>query len=193
MKRAIRQFTLLAAVLVAASAILAAPAAASWEAILQDCVLNDGLQGSYKRSELQEAKRHVTGERVAYTECGAEISAAMNAAAASNNGPGGSGGNGLNADTDGDGIVSPEEKRAAKRKKARETREVAVLNDSLKPDDSVGTIGGDDSSGGGNVGMILAILALVMLAVAGGTWYAARRNPAVANALRRVPLLGRRS
>jgi len=190
MKRATRQLLLAFALVVAATAVHPAPASASWQQVLQDCIYNDPLQGDYTRAELQEAKRHVTGERIAYTECNAEISAAMNAAAVGDGDGNGPKAGKSNADLDGDGVVTPEEKRAAKRKKAREAREVASINDTLQPDDAA-AIGGDDGSGG-NTGLILAIVALALLAVGGGTWYAARRNPAIANALRRVPLLGRR-
>jgi hypothetical protein len=191
MTRAIRQLLLAFTLVVAATAVLAAPASAGWKEVLQDCILNDGLQGDYTRAELIEAKQNVTGERIAYTECNAEISAAMNAAAVNGGDDDGPGASKSSADADGDGIVTPEEKKAAKRKKAREAREIASVTDTLQPDDAA-TIGGDDSSGG-NLGLILAIAALALLAVGGGTWYAARRNPAIANALRRVPLLGRRS
>lgn len=191
MKRAIRQLLLAFILVVTASAVLAAPASADWKQVLQDCILNDGLQGDYTRAELVEAKRNVTGERIAYTECNAEISAAMNAAAVnSGGGNGGPRASKSSADIDGDGVVTPEEKRAAKHKKKREAREVAQVTDTLQPDDAAVIGGGDDS--GGNAGLILAIVALALLAIGGGTWYAARRNPAIANALRRVPLLGRR-
>ena len=189
MRNTIRQLLLPAVVL--AAFLPAAPAAASWQSILQDCVYNDGLTGSYTQSELQEAKRHVTGERLAYTECLAEISAAMNVANASgNDGRGGKGGRGSKADANGDGVVSPAEKRKALKKKRKQAKQIASINDTLTPD-AIGSAG-DDGSGGIGAPAILALVLLALAAIGGGTWYAARRNPAIAETLRRVPLPGRR-
>lgn len=192
MKRTLRQL-LLPAVVILAVLVPAAPASADWQAVLRDCVYNEGLQGDYKRSELVQAKRHVTGERVAYTECLGEISAAMSALPGTGGGNGGSGdgADDKSADLDGDGVVTPAEKKKAKRAEKRKKQAVASVNDSLTPD-AIGSAGGDDSSGGVSGGLILALILLALAAAAGATWYAAQRNPAIANALRRVPVPGRR-
>jgi hypothetical protein len=199
MKHTIRQPLLIAMALAALVAVVAAaPAtAATSDQILRDCIAHDGLHGHYKRSELQRAKSNVTGDRLAYSECLAEISAAMNKKTVHASTPGaGSGGNGSkqNLDRNGDGVVTPAEKRAAK--EAQQTREdgVADANDALQQD-AGGVAGGGSSGGdgGGGLGLVLAIAALALLAIAAATWYAARRNPAIANALRRVPLPGRHS
>lgn len=189
MKAKTRQLLLPAMVLVALA--VAPPAHASWQAVLQDCVLNDGLRGDYTKSQLQEAKRHVTGERLAYTECLAEISAAMNGAGKSAGRGGGDGPAGKRLDRNGDGVISPAEKRAAKRAKEREERKIEQINDSLTPDGGIGGAG-DDDSGGTSGALMVALLLLILSAVAAGAWYAARRNPAIGNAFRRVPLPGRR-
>jgi hypothetical protein len=41
--------------------------------------------------------------------------------------------------------------------------------------------------------MVLILVALLCAGTGGGLWYASKRNPAVANALRRVPLPFRNS
>lgn len=178
-------------------ACAAAPVqAATWERVLRDCVLHDdGLHGSYTRSQLQEAKRNVTGERLAYTECLAEISAAMNASAGPKKGSQAGGKlDGVVLDRNGDGVVTPAEKRAAKREARERKDELDEANDTLKQDaGGLAAGGGDDSSGGGGLGLVLAIVALSLLAIGAAAWYAARRNPTIANALRRVPLPGRHS
>gem|GEM_PF-4038549 len=179
-----------------ALACAAAPAqAATWERVLRDCVLHDdGLHGHYTRSQLQEAKRNVTGERVAYTECLAEISAAMNTPAGPKKGsPTGGKLHGVVLDRNGDGVVTPAEKRAAKREARERKDELDDANDTLKQDAGGLAGGGSDDSSGGGLGLILAIVALSLLAIGAAAWYAARRNPTIANALRRVPLPGRHS
>lgn len=180
-------------VLVALACMATPASAANWERVLRDCVLHDdGLHGSYTRSQLQEAKRNVTGERLAYTECLAEISAAMNATSGGKKGSKGGDGR-VVLDRNGDGVVTPAERRAAKRAKQRQEDELDDVSNTLKQDTGGVAGGGGDSSGGGGLGLVLAIVVLSLLAFAAAAWYAARRNPAIANALRRVPLPGRHS
>jgi hypothetical protein len=194
----IRKLLLPAALLAVAMALVAAaPASAGWKEVLIDCANNDPIQGDYKRHVLQEAKQHVTGDRLAYTECTAEISAAIaklsKSKGGSGDGDGGAGG-APNADLNGDGVVTPAEKRKAKEKKERQEQSVASVNDTLKPDGDAGsgTLAGDTASDDSSLPLILAIVLAALLVAAGGAWYAAQRNPAIANALRRVPLPGRR-
>jgi hypothetical protein len=197
MKRLLRQILLPAVLAAAALALVAAgPAsAAGWKQILRDCVYNEGLKGDYTRAELNNAKRHITGERIAYTECTSEIQAAISRLAGSGKGKGGGkggSGDGFSADLDGDGVVTKaERKRAAKIRERREREAIEDANDALRSDSATGGPGGG-SSGGGGLPLILAVTALGLAATGGGTWFAARRNPAIANALRRVQLPGRR-
>jgi hypothetical protein len=194
MKTPIRQLLLPAAVFAVLTMALATagPAsAATWQQILRDCVYNDGLKGDYTRSDLNNAKRHVTGERIAYTECAAEIQAALGALGGSGKGDGGKGGPDADADLNGDGVVTPEERRKAKQKEAREDAQVADVNSALQPDSGTGGTSGGSPDGGG-LPLVPLIVLLVLAAATAGTWYAARRNPAIANALRRVALPSRR-
>lgn len=195
MKRLLRQILLPAVLAAAAMALVAAgPAsAAGWKQILRDCVYNEGLKGKYTRAELNNAKRHITGERIAYTECTSEIQAALSRLGGKGKGKsGGKGAYGVSDDLDGDGVVTKaERKRAAKIRAQRERDAIAAANDALESDSASGGPGGG-SSGGGGLPLILAVAGLTLAATGGGTWYAARRNPAIANALRRVPPLGRR-
>ena len=196
MKTPIRQLLLPAALLaVLGMALLSAgPAsAATWQQILRDCVYNDGLKGDYTRTELNNAKRHITGERIAYTECSAEIQAELSTLGGK--GKGGDGGTGgtddAEADLNGDGVVTPQERRKAKLEETREDAQIADVNSALQPDSGSGGSGGS-SSGGGGLPLVLLIVLLALAGATAGTWYAARRNPAIANALRRVPLPSRR-
>jgi hypothetical protein len=194
MTRTFRQLLLPAALLAAAMTLaVAAPASADWRAVIKQCVLEKPLDG-YSRKELVAAKQRVAAGEFAYTECRQRIGAAISALnERDDDSDGGAGGAGSDADLNGDGVVTPAEKRAAKERKDEQAREVASINDTLRPDgDGTGTIAGDTSSDGSGLPLILAIVVALLLAAAGGTWFAAQRNPGIANALRRVPLPGRR-
>jgi hypothetical protein len=191
MKRALRHFVLLAALM--ALVLPASAAATSPMTIVRDCADSDSLEGSYSNSDLQKALKLVRGDLAEYSNCKAVISAAKGggpkAMASGKGGP-------IDPDLNNDGVVTPRERRiAAKRarEQRREDRELAVIGDSLSPDGDSSASGSGGSSGGGSLPMILTLVALALLAVGGGLWYTAKRNPAVANALRRVPLPGKHS
>ena len=187
MKTVLRHFALLTVLL----ALVPATAAATEPmTIVRDCADSDSLEGSYSNGDLQRAVKLVRGDLAEYSNCKAVISAAIGKGPKA--GAAGKGGGPKSADLNHDGVISPAERRvAAKRARAerREQRELAAIGDSLSPGDSSGAAGG--SSGGTQLPLILALIALVLLATGGGLWYTAKRNPAVANALRRVPLPGK--
>jgi hypothetical protein len=135
--------------------------AATWETIMRDCIANERLTGDYTRADLQNAKRNITGERVAYTECMSVISAAIGAASdAKAPRP---------IDRNGDGLISRSERRAAKRVQRREAARMASLNESPKPR---GDAGIGDTAGDGGGPPILALFALGLLALGTGAWAA---------------------
>ena len=192
MKRALPHFVLLALLLALVPATAAATAPIT---IVRDCADSDSLEGSYSNSDLQKALKLVRGDLAEYSNCKAII------AAAKGGGPkakaAGKDGGRIDPDLNGDGVVTPRERRIAKQRERaarRESRELAAIGDTLSPDgDSAAGGGSGSSSGGGSLPMILTLIALALLAVGGGLWYTAKRNPAVANALRRVPLPGKHS
>lgn len=191
MKRALQHFVLVAALL---ALVPATAAATSPIAIVRDCADSDSLEGSYSNADLKRAVNRVRGDLAEYSNCKSIIQAAIG------NGPkaGGKAGAPIDPDLNNDGVVTPRERRIAKKLEARaakrEQRELAAIGDTLSPDgDDSSPAGGAGSSGGGSLPMILTLIALALLAVGGGLWYTAKRNPAVANALRRVPLPGKHS
>lgn len=192
MTRALRHFVLLTALL---ALVPAAAAATSPMTIVRDCADSDSLEGSYSNKDLQKALKLVRGDLAEYSNCKAVISAARGGGP--NARKSGAGGAPIDPDLNNDGVVTPRERRiAAKRARAqqREDRELAAIGDSLdSDDDSSAGGGGGGSSDGSSLPMILTVLALVLLAAGAGLWYTAKRNPAVANALRRVPLPGKHS
>jgi hypothetical protein len=185
MKRPIRQLTLLTTLLVAAF-VPAHAAVASPLEVLQDCADSDVFEQKHSRSDLNRARGEIPADLAEYATCRRLIAAAL-AAGGSKGGKDGSGPGGADAN-----LTPAERRRAAKRKRA-ERRRLAAVEDALAPDDDdSGLVVGDDSSGGTPLPLILTLIALACLGIGGGVWYASRRNPAVANALRRVPLPGKR-
>lgn len=189
MKRAIRQILLLAVLV----AVLPATAVANTpDAAARDCIQDGSVDGSYSDSVLNRAIDVIRsrGDSSVYGDCEAVLASLIG----SGGGPRAKASGSDAADADSDGKVTPTEKRAEERREAvRKRRQLASL------DDVAGGPAGDplqidDSSDDGMpLPLMLLLIVLVLLAAGGGLWYAAQRNPGVANALRRVPLPGRRS
>ena len=190
MKRTIRQLLLPTALVVLALLVPAQAASASVLAVEQDCADSDSFEQKHDEADLRAALGQIQADLAEYGTCKQMINAALAALAkdrASKNA--GGGGAGASADLDGDGVVTPEEKAVAakkvKQKRKQRNQEIAAISDDLVQDDAATAAGGSDS-GGPSLPLILAIVALLCAGVGGGVWYAAKRNPAFANALRRV-------
>jgi hypothetical protein len=197
MERTIRQL-LLPTVAIAFALLVPAQASASSLAVLRDCADSDSFERNHSRGDLLKARSEIQADLAEYGTCGQMIQAEL--ASLKKDGPGGSGGagGGPSADLDGDGVVTPKERKiAAKRAKLqREKRneQIAAISDDLVQDDAAAASGDDGGgSGGSSLALILALVALACAAAGGGLWYASKRNPAVANALSRVPLPFRNS
>jgi hypothetical protein len=162
---------------------------ASVLAVQQDCADSDTFERAHSRQDLRNTLTQIQADLAEYGNCEQMINAAL-AAMAKTGGPKNSGDGGPSApaaDLDGNGVVTPDEKaiaaKKAKQKQEQRNQEIAAVSDDLVQDDAA-TGGGD--SGGTSLPLILTIVALLCAGVGGGLWYAAKRNPAVANALRRV-------
>jgi hypothetical protein len=180
MTRTIKQLTLILAL----AALLPLPAAfASGQDAIQDCSQDDSLDGKYTRAELQNALNNLGGDLDEYSNCRAAINAAMSAGptakGSGNKGPGG-------------GPLTPKEKRARaeqaqeKQQKERLRRELDKAGAALDPA-RPGTINAASAANGMPLSLLLVLIGLASLSIA-GVVFAARRNPAFAKALRRVPL-----
>jgi hypothetical protein len=188
MNGTIRQLMLPAALVVLALT-LPTQAAASTLDVKQDCADSDTFEQKHSRADLQNTLNEIPADLTEYGTCKQMIAAELaqlNKANASNNSDDGP--SAKAADLDGDGVVTPEEKatvaKKAREKQKQRNQEIAAVSDDLVQDDAA-TVTGDDS-GGTSLPLILAIVALLCAGLGGGLWYAAKRNPAVANALRRV-------
>ena len=147
MKRALPHFVLLALLLALVPATAAATAPIT---IVRDCADSDSLEGSYSNSDLQKALKLVRGDLAEYSNCKAII------AAAKGGGPkakaAGKDGGRIDPDLNGDGVVTPRERRIAKQRERaarRESRELAAIGDTLSPDGDSAAGGGSGSSSGG--------------------------------------------
>lgn len=191
MNRTIRQLLLPTAFVVLAI-LMPAQASASVLAVEQDCADSDVFEQKHSRQDLQDALTQIQADLAEYGTCRQMINAALAAMAkadARKNSNGGDGPGATAADLDGDGVVTPEEKavaiKRAKQKQKQRNQEIAAISDDLVQDDAATSVG-DSGSGGPSLPLILAIVALLCAGIGGGVWYAAKRNPAFANALRRV-------
>jgi hypothetical protein len=192
MKRTIRHLMLPATLVALAILVPAQVASASVLAVEQDCADSDVFEQKHSRQDLRNALTQIQADLAEYGTCKQMINAALAAMAkadAAKNSGGGDGPGAAAADLDGDGVVTPEEKavavKKAKQKRKQRNQEIAAVSDDLVQDDAATATGGG-GSGGTSLPMILAIVALVCAGIGGGVWYTAKRNPAFANALRRV-------
>jgi hypothetical protein len=192
--------------------VLAFPAAAqaSPEAVVRDCAKDGSVDGSSSDKDKRAALKKIPADLNEYSDCRAAIKASIGGGgpkAGISNKPPGSGGGGSagsaggsgggRADANGDGKVSPAERKAAdniqvalKRDKDRKNTE-NTLGDRKTDPGKVGAIDASNTSNGLPLPVILAIAALALLAAAAATLLLGRRNPRVAQALRRVPLPAR--
>lgn len=192
MKRAIRQLTLPTALAVLVLLVPAQAANASVLAVQQDCADSDSFERKHSRADLKRTLKQIQADLAEYGTCKEMIQDAL---AALKTGGGAGGAGGPNADLNGDGIVTPKERRIAaklerERREQRE-RQLAGIDEDLVQDGAGASGGG--GSGGMPLPLILTLVALGCATLGGGLWYASQRNPAVANAFRRVQLPFRNS
>lgn len=192
MKRTIRQLLLPTTFVVLAILLPVQAASASAIDVQRDCGDSDVFERKHSRADLEAALRDPQADLAEYGTCKQMILAELAALAktdTSKNSDDGDGPGATAADIDGDGVVTPEEKavaaKKAKQRQKQRNQEIAAISDDLVQDNAA-TAAGDSDSGGPSLPLILGIIALLCAGIGGGVWYAAKRNPAFANALRRV-------
>jgi hypothetical protein len=183
------------ALVVLALLVPAQAASASALAVQQDCADSDVFERKHSRADLQAALNEIQADLAEYGTCRQMILAEL-AALGKTKSSGKGGGLGPTADLNGDGVVSPKEKavaaKKAKQKRKRENEQINAVDDDLVQDDAAAAAS-DGGSGGSSLPLILALVALICAGVGGGLWYASKRNPGLANALRRVSPSSRNS
>jgi hypothetical protein len=182
-----------------AALALPAPALASPDQVISDCVRDGKLDRSYSNSELRRAKNNLPADIDEYSDCRDVIAAAIK----------GGSDKGLGAGSPGIGATDPAGEAAAQ---AQDQAELAALASGKGPKPSVdvgGTNLAPDSSGFFNLGgaandvplpLLLALILLSLFALASGLGALRERVPALAEVpllskipTPRVPFLKRRS
>ena len=195
---------LIAPALILLSALLFPMVAqASPEAVVRDCAKDGSVDGKYSNADLKAALKKIPADLAEYSDCRAAISGAMGVSAKSSRKSGGGAGGGSgstgapNPDTNGDGKVSPQERKAAaatelalKHDNKRQNTEQKLGKRTVDPT-RAGAIAASETNNGLPLPVILAIAALALLAVAAGVLLVGRRRPGFAQALRRVQVPGR--
>lgn len=201
---------LLPAALVALLLIVPAHAAASPLAVLRDCADSDFFEKRHSVADLKRARDQIQADLGEYGTCGRMIQREL-AKRRAEKGPKATGSSVVPVDLDGDGQISDRERRIAElnaqtggrsgtgrggsdgRTQVAQVPGVDIDPGDDDDDSSSGTVATSGGGGGSSLALILAVAALACGAVGGGLWYAGKRNPAVGNALRRVPIPFRNS
>lgn len=170
------------------------PISAAQADVIQDCSQDDVLNQKYSKGELQKALNDIPGDVDEYTLCRSAINKALTgegptATGSANDGSGP--GSGAGSGGSGDGSSGPGGSNGEDGSSSGERQQLAALNEVLDSPNP-GAAGTVATSNGMPAPALLALIALGCLAIGGGVYLAAKRNPAFANALRRVPLPKRR-
>jgi hypothetical protein len=172
--------------------LAAAPAWASYQDVIRDCAQDGQLDGHYSQSELKKAGDRLPSDLDEYSDC-REVIAAASSGGRGRGSAGGAGGSG--------GTVSPREgtarqhDQAALGSLARRHRKprVDVGGSSVEPGKN-GLFNTAGDANGMPLALLLALIAIGLLAMGGGTYALRRRIPALSNfslprpSLSRVPL-----
>ena len=171
--------------------------------VIKDCNQDGVLNGNYSNKELRKALDNLPSDIDEYSDCRDVIGAAITGGSAKGGKPGGSGGGkngGSGADATGGGAaapVTPEEQAARAQDQAdlqaltspegrKNTSPIELGGEKVKP----GSNGVFDLASASNslpTPLLVALIALALLAIAGGVVGLRGRMPALA----RVPLLSK--
>lgn len=195
------------AIFLALALLLPALAHASAADVIRDCAEDGVVDGDYSNGELREAGRRLPADLDEYSDCRAAIRSKIAKRAGAAGGPGldgGVGGNDSGRGTDGSGsgggssgsggrAGSAAEESARKRELARADTESLLGDRKVDPAAAAAFDEEGVTANGLPLPVLLAIIALVLLAMAGAFYTLHKRRPAlVAGALRRVPRFRRR-
>lgn len=174
-------------VLVALALVVApAPAMASANQVLRDCILDGKLDGQYSNSELRKARDNLPSDSDEYSDCSEIIAAAIKGG--SNRGSG--------AGSPGVGATDPAGEAAARTQDTGDLTAIASGKDKPPAVDVGGTSLAPDSSGFFNLAgaanqvplpLMIALVLLAVFAVVSGAAALRERVPALA----RIPLLSK--
>ena len=185
---------LIAPVAVLAVLALVPAAGASSTGVLRACLNEQSLDG-YSDADKRAALNQLAADQDEYSDCrsviGASIGGTKVTASASSNTP--AGGSPPAADPATVRKVAATKKRRARqarqasRKQARKAREQTLGRRAVDPRDP-GVFKAAGTANGMPLPVVLALVAVGLLALTGGTLAVSRRNPRIAGVLRRVSL-----
>ena len=157
--------------------------------MLQDCA-DGSLDGSYSDADKRGALNQIPADLDEYSDCRSVIGAAIAGGGGKADGAAGAG-----SSAGGAAATSPEARKAAAQRAqkvrearlrtARERREKKLGARAVDPRDA-GVFRAANTANGMPLPLTLALIALALIALAGGTLTLWRRNPAFAGAVRRV-------
>ena len=163
-----------------------APAVASADRVLRDCIRDGRLDGTYSNAELRKARDNLPADSDEYSDCAEVIASAIKGG--SNKGSG--------AGSPGVGAIDPAGEAAARTQDAGDLAALTAGNGEPPAVDVGGTSLAPDSSGFFNLAgaanqvplpLLIALLLLALFAMASGAAALRERVPALA----RVPLLSK--
>jgi hypothetical protein len=181
--RAARNLVVLVAL---ALVVVPAPAMASADQVLRDCIRDGKLDGTYSNAELRKARDNLPSDSDEYSDCSEVIAAAIKGG--SNRGSG--------AGSPGVGATDPAGETAARTSDAGDLAAIASGTEDAPSVDVGGTSLAPDSSGFFNLGgaanqvplpLLVALILLALFAMASGVAALRERVPALA----RIPLLSK--
>ena len=168
--------------------VVPAPAMASADRVLRDCIRDGKLDGKYSNAELRKARDNLPADSDEYSDCGQVIAAAIKGG--SNRGSG--------AGSPGVGATDPAAEAAADTQDAGDLAALTGGEGDAPTVDVGGTSLAPDSSGFFNLAgaanqvplpLLIALLLLALFAIASGAAALRERVPALA----RIPLLSKLS
>jgi hypothetical protein len=182
---------LLLTALAALAALALAPlAAASPTAVVRDCAEDGSLDGSYSDADKRAALGQIPADIDEYSDCRSVIGGSLDGgkptASASSNGTSSPGAAAATPQARRKAAAQRAEKvRQARIERARKVREKRLGARAVDPRDP-GVFRAANTANGMPLPFTLALIALALIAVAGGLFTLWRRNPAFADAVRRV-------
>lgn len=185
MKRRVRHLLLSLAAL---ALLPPSSAVASPGAVVRDCAQDGTLDGSYSDADKRAALGQIPADLDEYSDCRALIGAAIGGgpkANASSAGGAGGGGSATGTATRKAAAARAKKAREAHRRKTRAKLERELGGRAVDPRDG-GVFKAANTANGMPLPVTLALCALALVALAGGALALWRRNPAFADAVKRV-------
>ena len=181
--------------LLAAMAVLVLPpaAAAAPGDVVRDCAEDGSLDGSYSDADKRAALGQIPADVDEYSDCRSTIGGSIGGGGG---GEAGGGGGSADGGAAGAGAATPEARKAAAKRRAMKVREARRIRARAEREKKLGARAVDprdagvfraaNTANGMPLPFTVALIALALIALAGGLFTLWRRNPAFADAVRRV-------